>query len=75
MASFPEVMDEYKRQLAKGKIQDAYKGLMNYISNLKSHFAKTYPSYPLGSTYYGFMDMTYFALFSPKLKSRKLNLP
>jgi len=31
MSSFQEYMDEYRKQLEKGVIQRAYRGLMDYL--------------------------------------------
>jgi hypothetical protein len=65
MESFHEYMDEYKKQLKKGAIKKAYKGLLEYIMDLRTYFNKRYPGYFVsGSVYYGYMDMTYFFLFS-----------
>ncbi len=75
MESFHEKMIEYKKQLQKGAIQGAYRGLMNYFSSLKSHFKKKYPEFDVsGSTYFGYMDMTYFPIFTKALKTRKLKI-
>jgi hypothetical protein len=75
MAPFPESMQEFKRQLEKGYIQGAYRGLMEYFRDMKLHFANAYPEYPVsGGIYYGYMDMTYFALFPDSLKRRKLKI-
>jgi len=75
MGSFPESMNEYKRQLQKGYIQEAYQGLMEYFRDLRLHFMNEYPDYPASSSiYYGYMDMTYFSLFPDPLKRRKLKI-
>jgi hypothetical protein len=74
LALLQESMVEYKKQLEKGAIQHAYRGLMNYFWSLKSFFETKYPDYPTGGIYYGFMDMTYFALFPKSLKQRKLKI-
>ncbi len=73
MGSFGENMDEYRRQVEEGTIKDAYRGLMEYIQGLRTHFEGKYPDYFVsGSIYQGYMDMTYFA-FSPRsLKGRGL---
>ena len=56
MASFHQSMSEYKKQLGKGVIQEAYKGLMEYMMGLRTHFAKKYPDHFVsGSIYYGYM--------------------
>lgn len=73
MKSFHEFMNEYKKQLKKGAIQVAYKGLMEYIMDLRTLFKKKYPDYFVsGNIYYGYMDMTYFSFFPESLKKRKL---
>lgn len=75
MGSFAESMNEYKKQLTIGAIQEAYQGLMEYFRNLRAHFQNNYPEYSVsGSVYYGYMDMTYFSLFPESLKRRKLKI-
>jgi hypothetical protein len=75
MTTFPESIAEYKKQLAKGAIQQGYKGLMEYIMGLKTYFQTGHPDFFVsGNIYYGYMDMTYFA-FSPEIfKQRKLKI-
>jgi hypothetical protein len=74
MESFHEYMDEYKKQLEKGAIKEAYKGLMEYIMDLRTHFKNKYPDYVVSGIYYGYMDMTYFAFFPESLKTRNLKV-
>ena len=75
MESFHEHMDEYKQQLAKGSIQEAYRGLMDYLMGLRTYFKDQYPDYSVpGSIYYGYMDMTYFPIFPKALKDRNLKI-
>ncbi len=75
MQSFYESITEYRTQLKKGVIQNAYRGLMDYFMELRTHFQKKYPDYSIsGSLYFGYMDMTYFALFPPSLKERGLKI-
>jgi hypothetical protein len=75
LASLQEFMIEYRKQLEKGAIQQAYMGLMDYFWSLKTFFETKYPDfYQSGGIYYGFMDMTYFALFPKSLKQRKLKI-
>jgi hypothetical protein len=75
MGSFHESMNEYRKQLEKGDIKDAYRGLMEYFNALKLYFKKKYPDHSVsGSVYYGYMDMTYFSLFPKSLKHRKLKV-
>jgi len=75
MESFHEYINEYRKQLEKGAIKEAYKGLMEYIMSLRTHFKNKYPDYFVsGSIYYGYMDMTYFSFFPKSLKHRKLKI-
>jgi hypothetical protein len=73
MVSFHDNIIEYRNQLKKGIIQKAYRGLMEYFGSLRSYFKKKYPDYFVSaSIYFGYMDMTYFAVNPPILKDRKL---
>jgi hypothetical protein len=73
MESLPEYIDEYKKQLRKGMIQKAYRGLMEYIMDLRTYLKNKYPDYFIsGGIYYGYMDMTYFSFFPESFKQRNL---
>lgn len=75
MKPFHEHVNEYRKQLAKGAVQKAYKGLMEYVMNLRTHFMKKYPDYFVsGSIYYGYMDMTYFSFTPGSLQQQKLKI-
>jgi hypothetical protein len=75
MATFNESMNEYRKQLENGAIQKAYKGLMEYIMALRTHFQSKYPDYFVsGNIYYGYMDMSYFSIIPESLKDRKLKI-
>ena len=43
MKSFHEYINEYRKQLEKGAIKEAYKGLIKYIMDLKTHLKNKYP--------------------------------
>ena len=61
--------------MEKGDIREAYKGLMDYIMNLRSYLKRTYPDYVVsGSIYFGYMDMTYFSFFPESLQQKKLKI-
>ena len=75
MESLQDNINEYRIQLEKGIIRKAYKGLMEYIMSLRTHFQKNYPGYFVSSSvYFGTMDMTYFAFFPDSIKNRKLKV-
>jgi hypothetical protein len=68
-------MQAYKIQMQKGVIQQAYKGLLEYIMGLRTHFQTKYPGYFVsGSIYYGYMDMTYFSVVPETFQQRKLKI-
>ena len=75
MGSFTNSMNEFKDQILKGDIIVAYQGLMEYIGYLKIHFRDKYPDYDVtGSTYFGYMDMTYFPIFTDTFKEHGLKI-
>jgi len=75
MTSFADDMREFQSQLALGRVQAAYQGLMQYMLDLKTHFTKKHPDYSVsGSLYQGYMDMTYFAIVPETLKQRGLKI-
>ena len=70
MGSFHEYIEEYRIQLEKGAIKKAYRGLMEYMMDLRTHFKDKYPDfYVSGSIYLGYMDMTYFSFFPKSIKT------
>jgi len=75
MGTLQEAMMEYRKQLEKGVIQQAYRGLMEYVMDLRAWFKNRYPDYFVsGGIYYGYMDMTYFSVIPESLKLRNLKI-
>jgi hypothetical protein len=75
MNSLNDFVIEYKKQLTKGDIQKAYRGVIEYIMALKTFLKNKYPDYCVsGNLYQGYMDMTCFSLFPESLKSKKLKI-
>jgi hypothetical protein len=75
MRSLHDDMLEFKTQLQRGAIQNAYRGLLEYMLSLKNHFLNKYPNLTIpGSLYIGYMDMTYFSILPESLKSRGLKI-
>jgi hypothetical protein len=73
--SFVNSMAEFRAQLQKGIIIDAYQGLLVYIRDLRSHFENHCAGYEIpNNIYYGYLDMTYFSILPPVLKSRQLKV-
>jgi hypothetical protein len=67
-------LGELREQLGKGSVQRAYAAIVGYMSRLRAHFASTQGERAVSGLYQGYLDMTYFALFPPALKSRDLKL-
>jgi hypothetical protein len=75
METLHKYMNEYNKQLRKGYIQEAYKGLMNYLADLRLHLKDKYPDYFVsGSINYGLMDYTYFYFLPKSLKKQNLKI-
>ncbi len=75
MESFQEYVNEYKKQLEQGAIQKAYRGLMEYMMDLRTYFKDKYPDHIVsGSIYYGYMDMSYFSFFPQSFRERGLKV-
>jgi hypothetical protein len=73
--SFHKYINDYKKQLKRGAIKAAYKGLMEYFKDLRLYLKNKYPDYFLsGSIHEGQMDYTYFYFFPKSLKSQKLKI-
>lgn len=45
-------MDEYRAQMEQGVIRMAYRGLMEYVMELRGHFQKGYPGYSVPGSIY-----------------------
>jgi len=69
-----KLIQEYQNQLNKGDIQQAYRGIMTFMSSLKSYLETRHPDYFTSALYFGYMDMTYFAFTPPSLKDKKLKI-
>lgn len=74
MESLSKYISEYKKQMEKGTIQKAYQGLMEYIMYLRTRFIKKFSDWETGNLYQGYMNMTYFPIFTKSLKDRKLKI-
>jgi hypothetical protein len=74
MESLNACVAEYSRQLSKGTIQKAYRGVMAFMSGLRQSMEARFPENASSALYAGCMDMTYFASTPPELKSRNLKI-
>jgi hypothetical protein len=67
-------IDNLRRALKGGSLQRAYRGLLDYMSHLRTHFKHMHPKYSVSSVYQGYLDMTYFALVPARFKRRGLKI-
>ena len=75
MNQFDTYLAEYRKQLEKGVVAAAYKGLMQYFAQLRLQLEKKHPDYFLsGSIHEGQMDYTYFYFFPKTLRQQKLKV-
>jgi hypothetical protein len=75
MKSFHENISEYRKQVEKGAIPKAYKGLMEYVLGLRTYLKTRHPDYFVsGGIYFGYMDMTYFSFYPKSIGRQKLKI-
>lgn len=73
--SLNHYIKEYHKQLELGIVQKGYKGLIDYIMTLRSHFINKYPEgYVVGSLHQGYMDISYFPFTPLDLNIKKLKI-
>lgn len=74
MNTLDEDIQELRIRLDDGSIQRAYRGIVSYMSRLRTVFADQQGERAVSGLYQGYFDMTYFALFPDALKARDLKL-
>lgn len=74
MQSLNDSVKEYTAQLQLGQIQKAYKGIMTFMSSMKTFLENRHPDCAASGLYFGYMDMTYFAFTPSVLKQRNLKI-
>lgn len=75
MKDLNHYVDIYKEQLKKGHIQEAYVGLVKYVTRLGTTLSKNLSErYWFGNLFQGYMDYTYFYYSNDLLKKRKLKM-
>ena len=74
MKSMNDYINEYTNQLKKGHIQKAYKGILSFMSGLKTYLEKRHTDYTSGALYFGYMDMTYFSFTPLALREKSLKI-
>jgi hypothetical protein len=71
---FCEDIAEYRNQLKKGLVPAVYRGITDYISQLRLQLKKNHPTFFVSGVHYGQMDYTYFYFFPQTLKRKKLKV-
>jgi hypothetical protein len=74
MRSKQESVEEFRRLLKEGSIQSAYRAILSYMMELRTHFENSLGARAVSGLYQGYMDITYFALFPPALRRRNLKI-
>ena len=74
MQSIHKDMEEFQRQLRNGTIQRAYRSLISFMMELRTHFKNMYSDFSVSALYQGYMDMTYFAVSTKTLSKRDLKI-
>jgi len=67
-------LEELRRRLGEGAIQQAYNAIVGYMSGLRSTLEAAHEDWSVGGLYQGYFDMTYFPVNVPSLKARDLKL-
>jgi hypothetical protein len=74
MTSLQANIDEYRKQLQKGTIREAYQGLMRFFDDLHLYLKAAHPEFFLSDVHYGLMDYTYLYFFPQTLKRQNLKV-
>jgi hypothetical protein len=75
MHTMDQMVNNYTSLLQTGELQSAYRGILEFMSKLRSDLGSRNPSLDMGgSLYQGYMDMSYFSLGTQALKKRDLKI-
>ena len=74
MAGLDMDIQELRRLLDEGAIRRAYRGIVSFMSHLRTLFVAQQGERAVSGLYQGYFDMTYFALFPDVLQKRGLKL-
>lgn len=71
--TFNGIVADYKEQLVKTDIQQAYERLLKYLLKLRTHLKnKLSNQYSFGNTSQGYLDFSYFPFLNDYLQKEKL---
>lgn len=74
MKPFNDDVLAYTEGLKDGKIQRAYRGIMEFMSTLRTRLEVAHPDHAVSGLYAGYLDMTYFAFTPAVLKEKRLKI-
>ena len=74
-ANINECIGEYTAILKSGRMQAAYKAILESLGKARNAIQSSRSQYEVGGgIYQGYMDMSYFSLTTPFLKERQLKI-
>lgn len=72
--SMNDLIGDCTRLIRDGRIREAYRRILTFMSTLKTRLEKQHPHHGMGALYAGTMDMTCFSFTPPALRQRKLKI-
>ncbi|SFC23824.1 hypothetical protein SAMN04488102_10485 [Alkalibacterium subtropicum] len=73
MASLNESMIAYGKLIKETELQEAYKGLMQFMKELRTHLKENHPDYNVSANLYpGYLDLTFFSFTTELTKAKDL---
>lgn len=74
MKTLNQLIEQYTRELQRGELQTAYRGIAAFLGKLRGLFIKNHPELDVSSVYQGYMDMSYFSVTNEALKKHGLKV-
>ena len=74
MRKLNRLIHNYTCLLQEGELQIAYKGILEFLGQLRADIVKRHPDYDISSVYQGYMDMSYFSVSTRFLKDKGLKI-
>ena len=75
MKSLNDCINVYRAEMQKGDIPRAYRGIIDFMLMLRTHFRNNYPELSVsGNIYQGYMDITFLTLFPISFEAQKLKI-
>ena len=69
-----QLYNTYKQLLSEGKVQKAYRGIIQFMMKLQTRLKTEHPNFEVSGLYQGYMDMTYFSLTPTALSALGLKI-